>query len=124
MQNPNETDGEFFKRINYKHREEGESGHTDDIPWELGVRARSRGTVQSDKWNCIASELATCGHIIVYPVNGWWKERKEKRKNAKLSFSLIVSVKTEDIDLDLYNPIEEKITQEVTSEVQEVTIST
>ena len=36
---------------------------------------REQGTVQSDWFECTAAELAGCGHIVVYPGPGWWKER-------------------------------------------------
>lgn len=109
VQGPSETDEEFLKRVNKNMREEGETGFTNSIDWEIGSQARSRGTVQSDKWNCIASDLATCKHIAVFPVNGWWKDSISKRKNSILKFSLIVSIKSEDVNLDLYNPIKAEI---------------
>lgn len=109
MQGPTETDEEFLKRVNKNMREDGETGFTSSIDWVIGSQARSRGTVQSDRWNCIASDLATCKHNTVFPVNGWWKDSINRRKNLTLNFSLIISVRSKDVNLDLYNPIRAEI---------------
>ena len=45
--------------------------------WTLGEKLRARGSVHSDWWTGTASELADCGHVGVYPVIGWWRERPQ-----------------------------------------------
>jgi hypothetical protein len=115
MQGTGEPDDDFFKRINKLRREEGERGFKSKIEWEIGPQNRSRGTVQSDRWLCTAAELASCQHIAVFPINGWWKDNPQKRPNPKLDYSLIISVITQDEEIDLYNPIEALITIPVTT---------
>jgi hypothetical protein len=115
MQGTGEPDDDFFKRINKLRREEGEKGFKSKIGWEIGFQLRSRGTVQSDRWRCTAADLASCQHIAVFPINGWWKDNPQKRPDPKLDYSLIISVITKDEEIDLYNPIEALITIPVTT---------
>lgn len=51
-----------------------------------------------------AAELARSGRIIVYPVSGWWRERKHLgRYDQTARYSLIVSIGTR--KADFYTPI-------------------
>lgn len=113
MQGPNESDEDFFKRVNGALRASDETGFTSSIDWEIGPQARSRGTVQSDRWRCTAVELASCGHVVVFPRNGWWKDNPKRRPNPVIPFSLIISVLTQDEDIDLYVPIQQMISVDV-----------
>ena len=106
MQGPAETDEEFFKRINKARREEDESGFKSELGWVIGAQIRSRGSVQSDRLYCTAAELAGCGHVVVFPRHGWWKDNAKKRPNPYIPYSLIISVVTVDQDVNLYVPIE------------------
>ena len=41
---------------------------------------------------------------------GWWRTRKKlERYNKKARYSLIVSIETPSIDVDLYTPVETEI---------------
>ena len=52
-------------------------------------------------------ELAACGHVAIYPVTGWWRERPQLgRLESKARYSLIVSLETPDEEVDLYHAIE------------------
>jgi hypothetical protein len=83
---------------------------SDDRDWELGQRLRCKGSIHSDTWTGTAAKLAECGVIAVFPVTGWWKERPHlQRWNRKLRYSLIVTIETPQLDVDLYTPIATQI---------------
>jgi hypothetical protein len=110
MQRPLEPEVDFRKRINRLEREDGEkfSSDAERIPWELGPKARGRGTVQSDHAHLPASDLLGSRAIAVWPVQGWWDDRKIKGDPA-LRYSLIITIDAGDTDVNLYTPILNKI---------------
>lgn len=97
MQGPQETEEAFKQRINALMRPTNDEGKrvkvekTKSFKWEVGIERRSRGTVQSDRWRGKMSELVGDKLIAIYPVLGWWDQRKAL-KTAEMNFSLIVSV--------------------------------
>jgi hypothetical protein len=57
-----------------------------------------------------AAEIATCNLIGIYPVTGWWKERKYlEHWNRETRYSLIVSLETPNQDIDIYTPVQNLI---------------
>ena len=66
--------------------------------------------------------MATCDKIAVFPVGGWWKERKHLEKyEEKTRYSLIISISTPEIDaegnkIDIYTPVINKL--EIEPEIQ------
>ena len=112
MQGPLESVVEFTQRINRLARADGEKGPgTDSFGWGLGMRRRSRGTVQSDRWRGTAADAAGAKKLAVYPRLGWWDQKQDK-KFSSMPFSLIVSV--ESAGLDLYNSVALELAAEVT----------
>jgi len=109
MQTPTESLSEFRARINRIARDEDEeiaATNSDSSDWVVGPSLRSKGSIHSDIWRGSAIGLASREHIAVYPVGGWWKERPNLgRGNDKVRYSLIVSVKTPKVEVDLYTPI-------------------
>lgn len=97
MQGPQETEDEFLQRVNALKRPTGSDGKRPKIstkksfPWEVGIQARSRGTVQSDRWHGKMAELAGDKLIAIVPVLGWWDQRRSM-KHEEMRFSLVVSV--------------------------------
>ncbi|MBL4621894.1 MAG: subtilase, partial [Immundisolibacteraceae bacterium] len=78
----------------------------DSGKWELGDKLHNMGSVHSDVWRGTAAELANCDHVAVYPVIGWWKERPKMEKWNKIArYALIISIKTPDVNTDIYTPI-------------------
>ncbi len=80
----------------------------DDRQWDIGPQLRSKGSIHSDTWTGSAVELARCGVLAVYPVSGWWRERKHLdcwRRKAR--YSLIVTIETP--ETDVYTPIANQI---------------
>lgn len=78
MLGPQESEAEFMQRINVLKRSLGPTGKRtkvatkESFPWDVGIRLRSRGTVQSDRWRGKMSALAGDKLIAVVPVLGWW----------------------------------------------------
>lgn len=97
MQGPQESTEAFIQRINVLKREQDDEGKrvkppkTKTFPWDIGIQARSRGTVQSDRWRGRMSQLIGDKLIAIVPVLGWWEQRKPL-KFQEMNFSLVVSV--------------------------------
>jgi len=106
MQRPLEPLSEFRKRINKLERAEDEKFKSDAerIPWDLGRDTRGRGTVQSDRARLSPSQLLGSRAIAVWPVQGWWHDRKIDGDPA-LRYSLIITIDAGEQEVDLYTPI-------------------
>ncbi|HEY3348959.1 MAG TPA: S8 family peptidase [Thermoanaerobaculia bacterium] len=91
MQGPSEKPEVFFKRINKVARAPREQVGSRGYNWTLGQRRRTRGTVQSDRYEGPAPFLAGTKYIAVAPVLGWWERRPEYRLREQ-RFSLIVTI--------------------------------
>lgn len=97
MQGPQESSEAFKQRINALLRPIGKDGKrikvekTRSFNWGVGIERRSRGTVQSDRWQGKMSALVGDKLIAIYPVLGWWDQRKTL-KVQEMKFSLVVSV--------------------------------
>jgi hypothetical protein len=51
-------------------------------------------------------DLAQCGNIVVFPVSGWWRYRQHlERYESKARYSMIVSLETDETDVELYTSI-------------------
>lgn len=118
VKRPLESDEEFVKRINISMREEdGYKNVDNENKWYLGVQ-RNVGSIHSDMWIDIGANLSEMDSIAVYPVGGWWKEQnKLNRFNDKIRYALIVSIETDQSNVDLYTPIIANIKLPVSIEV-------
>ena len=116
VRRPTESLDEFRNRLsrevqtqdqeNGQAEEPGPAPQSDNQPWELGRNLRVRGSIHSDWWEGSASALVECGHIGVFPVTGWWRERHHLgRWNRAARYSLIVTLETPRTDIDLYAAI-------------------
>lgn len=112
MCRPNETVEEFSARVNQKARDDDYETGADSENWVLGPTVRDRGSIHRDWLMTTGPELATKNKIAVFPIGGWWKSRKKlERYHQSVRYSLIVSVDApnQDIDVDLYTPVENQI---------------
>ena len=103
---------QFKQRINqYARDEEYQSlSISDSDEWLLGGNLRGLGSVHSDIWTGSASALAEKGFVAVYPVIGWWKERANfERWGKQARYSLVVSIKTPEVETDIYTAVKNKI---------------
>ncbi|WP_429886289.1 S8 family peptidase [Geoalkalibacter halelectricus] len=108
VKTPTETRDEFRARINQAARDEelGNQTSSDASSWNLGPDLRSLGSIHSDRWQGNAVDLAERGFIGVYPVIGWWKERHQLGRWEKMArYSLVVTIKTPETKMDIYNPV-------------------
>jgi hypothetical protein len=72
---------------------------------------RSQGSLHSDTWYGLASELANKSEIAVFPVGGWWKEMAGRTQpNRRVRYSLVLSLDVSaNADVDIYTPIANQI---------------
>jgi hypothetical protein len=113
VKRPHESDDEFRQRINLAARDAEEDSSTssgDDPNWMLGTRNRHRGSLHSDIWRGSAVDLASRGMLAVFPVSGWWKTRpKLERYDQRADYSLLISIRVPEVDVELYTAIENQI---------------
>lgn len=102
---PGETINEFKRRISAASKEEREGIDYSSESWTLGERIRS-GSIKKDIRISSGAELSTQHVLAIYPKNGWYKLRKNlKRYDQAVRYSLIVTIETEDAEIDLYTPV-------------------
>lgn len=109
VNNAGESEDDFRKRVNIAAREEDDEiiSNADSNRWIIGTSNRSSGSIHSDFIDFTAAELATCNHIAVYPVIGWWRERKHLGKvENQTRYSLIISLDTPALDVELYTTVQ------------------
>ena len=100
--------------ISKEDKEAYESPDDAQHGWTLGDKLRRRGSLHSDTWAGSAAELAAMEHLVVFPVNGWWKLRKQHgRCNHRIRYSLVVSLETIGADLDIFTPIQTSVAQSI-----------
>lgn len=110
------TTEDFVARINAAAEREDDGDPIDprDPNWVLGDRQRHRGSLHQDIWFGNAAELASRGFIAVYPAKGWWRTRPAlERYNLPARYSLIVSIRTPETNVDLYTPIAQQVAAQV-----------
>lgn len=108
LNSPGESRPEFLARLNTQARDDewrsvtsSESGR-----WTIGSDARHRGSIHSDIWRGPAVEIAQTNLVGVTPVTGWWKERQHLgRWDSAARYSLVVSLTTEQQNVDIYTPV-------------------
>jgi hypothetical protein len=106
---------DFRARLS-KDAQDEEHGVTtlEDPGWEIGPRNRNQGSLHSDRWFGTAADLAERGYLAVYPVGGWWKERPASRRfERSVRYSLIVTIRTPELEIDIYTPIASQVVAEV-----------
>ncbi|NMG01853.1 S8 family peptidase [Azoarcus taiwanensis] len=103
---------DFVARINAaaQREDEGDPVNPADPNWYLGDRQRHRGSLHQDVWEGTAADLASRGFLAVYPAAGWWRTRPAlERYSLPARYSLVVSIRTEQTEVDLYNAIANKV---------------
>lgn len=109
VRRPTESVVEFRRRINKLAREEGaghDSSASDASDWFFGPDNRGSGSIHADFWEGPAAELADRGYIAIYPVSGWWKDRKDRDHSDRgAQYALIVSIEAPEQDIDLWTPV-------------------
>ena len=111
-----ESQEDFKKRVNKAAREEDDTGNIskDGGNWKIGSQNRNLGSVHSDFIVSTGAELSTCNFIGVFPLIGWWKQRAHLgRVNKKTRYSIVISLETQALEVDLYNPVIVKLAAEI-----------
>lgn len=106
------TTQDFVARLNAAAEREDDGDPTDpkDPNWVLGDRQRHRGSLHQDIWRGTAAELANRGFIAVYPAKGWWRTRPAlQRHDLPARYSLVVSIRTPETDVDLYTSVAQQV---------------
>jgi hypothetical protein len=118
INNVNESQDDFRRRVNAAARDDDfERTNAGSDRWIIGVNNRNKGSIHSDCWEGTAAELASCHFIAVYPVIGWWRERKHLGKvENNTRYSLIMSLETPAQDVELYTTVRNMI--EIPIEIQ------
>lgn len=112
IKRPTETVDEFRRRVNQIAREEtnDSSGSSEDQGWLIGPNGRHKGSLHGDIWQGSAADLAERGCIAVYPTTGWWKTRQAlEQYDREARYSLVISIKAPEIDVDLYTEVVNKV---------------
>jgi hypothetical protein len=119
VKRPHESEPDFRARINAAARDEEDGTRVggDDAGWLIGKQNRHKGALHSDIWRGTAADLASRGTLAVYPALGWWKTRlRHERYNRQARYSLIVSIRAPEVEVDLYNAVANQISVPVTVE--------
>ena len=113
VKRPHETLDEFRVRINAAARDEEAtqpSAGDGDPHWLIGKQARHRGSLHSDIWKGSAADLAARGCVGVYPSMGWWRTRPQLEQYDRLArYSLVVSIRAPETNVDLYTEVANRI---------------
>jgi hypothetical protein len=113
-QRKNESVRRFKLRVNPSERENPRlrpaASEPADPRWMLGEDSISAGSLHCDVWTGPAIELLNRDTLCVKPVNGWWRNRASTDVcNRKSRYALIVTLKAQNVDLDIYTPVRASI---------------
>lgn len=120
MRRPEDSVDSFRQRINTRLRPPGEKPPSLDTEagWLFGSnQQQAPGSLHTDIWNGPAISLASKGAIAVYPVAGWWKNRRAlDQSDLGVDYSLVVSIEAPEVDVDLWTAVAEQIATSVVIE--------
>ena len=118
LRRPGESIPDFRKRLNKLALEDGEArpkGASDASQWLLGPW-RNKGSLHSDIWTGTASDLADRGFVGIVPASGWWKDQPRRdRSEMGARYSLIVSIETDEEEVDIWTPVAQMVGVPVTT---------
>jgi hypothetical protein len=120
MRRPEDSIEAFRKRINIRARIEGEKSLSlaTEKGWLFGAnQQQSAGSLHTDIWTGAAVDLASKEAIAVYPVAGWWKNRPAfDQSDLGVNYSLVVSIESPSVEIDLWTPVAQQIAQQIVIE--------
>jgi len=107
---PLEPLNEFKRRISAASS--GTEDHDNDTRdtsselWTLRERVRSKGSIKKDYITTSGIELSRRNILAVYPKNGWYRTRQKLGKvESEIRYSLIITIETPELEVDLYTPV-------------------
>lgn len=102
---PRETPQQFKRRISAAAELPDDQVDNAEEAWSI-KRVRSRGSVKKDFITMSGADMAVRNKIAIYPKPGWYRSRKRLHKeNTVVRYSLIVTVETPDVNIDLLTPV-------------------
>ncbi len=105
---PTEDIDTFKRRVSKASEEDAEEPENINRAgeaWSLKT-ARNRGSLKKDFITTSGADLAKQHVLAVYPKNGWYKTRKSlKKANTLIRYSLVVSIETDETEVDIYNQV-------------------
>ena len=107
LKKPTESLNEFRLRVNKAARKDDADYGGGGVDWKVGTQnGRTRGSIHRDWVEMTAAEAAEANVVAVFPRTGWWKERSYLGKfDTQTRYCLIVSVRTPEVEIDLYTPV-------------------
>lgn len=115
---PEESVESFRERINTRAREDGRRPPSLDTErgWFFGANQQQKpGSLHTDIWEGTGAALASKRAIAVYPVAGWWKTRPHSdQSDLGVDYSLIVSIESREVEVDLWTPVAQLLPTAVT----------
>jgi len=107
---PTETLSEFKRRISAASSgtEENIDENIDKTSefWMLRERVRSKGSIKKDFIKTSGANLSNRNILAIYPKNGWYRIRKKLGKvDSIVRYSLLISIETQETDVDIYSPV-------------------
>lgn len=109
-----ETQVNFLRRRNLHERPKDDRPlqGVRDKGWLLGERAVSAGSLHCDIWTGSAVDLAARNLLWIYPVNGWWRERRShQRFNDSTRYALVLTLLTDEQTIDIYAEVSNVLVQ-------------
>ncbi|MEC4052505.1 S8 family peptidase [Myroides odoratimimus] len=102
---PTETFKNFKIRVNRLEQEANDFNRYNDGRWYYG--SNFKGSIHSNFIEGNAADIARCNKLAVFPkASGWWKNlKKKKRYDDSMRYSLIISIETPEVDVDIYTPV-------------------
>lgn len=119
LKKKSETEATFRHRINKLDSLEIAPPKPEaDNRWIFGPKSIAAGSIHCDVWTGPAIELASRDKIAISPVSGWWRYRPHLGKsNTGTRYSLVVSISSDEEDVDLYTEIANIIASTVDTEI-------
>ena len=103
-----------WEKITWDHPDERPRVQNDDDGWLFGPNLMSAGSLHSDEWTGPAVNLLTRNLICIKPVGGWWYNRANADVRAqKTRYSLVLSLRADDSEVDLHTPVSNMIEAEL-----------
>lgn len=111
LKGPDEDIEKFTRRVGLAMADANLSGNIPDSgEWQFGFNRRSVGSLHIDALSMPASDLARRGVLAVYPVGGWWKDRRNVEREDRIArFALVIEIDAEAIDVNLYTEVQQAI---------------
>jgi len=76
------------------------------VKWAIGKDSNLKGSIRKDFIIGTCREFSERNTLAIIPKNGWYKNlKRQKKHNEVVRYSLIISIETEETEIDLYTPV-------------------